>query len=328
MINKKTKTRDLAKIFAIFAGFFFLVGGLLKTVYAASPLFIYMFDRLFNGSNIYFSIELSQITMLEIIALFTLSGLCYSCKRSSALIIPVVSFAFINLYSLVVSFCYDVYATLQLLMGYSMSSALDYSTNIFYVGFALISLFAIAFLILLISVNVSLKKGFVLPLIFAFLTIVTSVLAYLSLCAGDVVQLILNCFDYFAYSGGISFTYIFSWFLFMPFLNNLIQFVFVCGIFFMAVWLIFRPKTIEIKSKKEKIDEKVEKAAKKAEKAAKKAEMLAKKAAEKEAKNKKIEIVAEVNVDEIDADAVAEAVETAYEEAVAEVIETVAEPAV
>ncbi len=243
-----TKTKDFAKIFAIISGFFFLICGALKTVYAAAPLFIYMFECLINNSNIYFSIDFDQVMMLEIVALFTLSALCYSCKRSNALIIPVVSLAFVNLYSLVISAGYDVYVVFNLLMGRNMSDATYYSNNLFYVLFSIISLIALFFLFLLISVNVSMKKGIVLQIVFAILAVVTSIIAYVSLCVGDVIQIISGLL----FEGGYGFLHFIGWSLLMPAVNNLVQLGFVVGVLLMAIWLVFRPKTVEVQVKEKK----------------------------------------------------------------------------
>lgn len=228
-----TKTKDFAKIFAIIAGLLFLVCTALRVLALSFDRMIIMYS---GNIYAYISVDYYVNGMAMLLMLAGLTALCFTCKRSAALALPIAGIAVINVYLLISNVLNFV---IEYLNGYAMDFVpfmMEHNFNVFY----LLSTVALIFLSIQVAISVSSKKGTVGLILFAALTVLFSVLAYGAFFLGDIFE--------FIYDIGYGLA------------SNILQhllvsasvFIYGFGILFLSLWLIFRPKTVEVQVKEKK----------------------------------------------------------------------------
>lgn len=310
----RTKIKDIGRAFAILAGLLFLACTAIKLTATALPALAYLHDRwIFDGEVNYMQVD-ELCSIIEILALAGFTAICFSMQRTKALMFPILAVGFVNLKLIIDTVWYEAAD----LIGGKAIDIFSLLSSVFVVIAAIATLLALLFFIVQTAINTSFEKGVVSQVflaLMAFVAVALSSLAYLLQLSGDVL-------GFFSYGrlemignglGG------FSESLLVPVLLNLLKLCFAAASLFFALWLVFRPKKIDvlietkeekkarIKAEKEakKAEKKVQKAEKEAEKAEKKAQKDSEKAiknSKKAAKNaeKEPEIVAEVTAVEVE----------------------------
>ena len=285
----KTKTRDIGIAFAILAGILFLFCTVTKLIATFTPELAYLHDRWIYDGQVNF-IQVDELCcIIEVLALAGLSAICFSRKRTNALIFAYLAIGFVNIKMSIDSVWYTA---ADLVKGnFDIFAILVTVFMLISVSF---NLLALLFFTIQTATNTRFEKGIVSQVflgVLAFGAAVSSSFVYLPHLTADVLGLFVSGKLGVITNGLGGVTEV----VLVPLMNNIVALMFSGGAFFLALWLAFRPKTyevlIETKEEKkariaaEKDAKKAENEAKKADKAAKKAEADALKAAQKAEKD-------------------------------------------
>lgn len=274
-IMTKTKTRDIGIAFAIIAGIIFLFCTVIKFIATFMPELAYMYDNWFFNSGDNHLMNMNELCgVIETFALATISAICFSLRRSNILICAYLAIGLVNIQNSVSNVCGTVVDIVD--GNFDVFGLLVTVFTVLSTAFILPALF---FFIIQICTNTRYEKGIVSQVflvIFALFAVIFSVLAYFPALAADVLGFFVEGKLDMITKGVGGFTEA----LLVPLINNVVKLAFAAGAFFLTMWLVFRPKTIEIviETKEEK------KARKEAEKKAKAEAKADKTAAKAEAK--------------------------------------------